>query len=125
MTLGGIVKHLAWVENFWLTTVFAGSAPGEPWESADWDADADWEWHSAASDTPETLWALWQREVELADAVITQRRDADAMSLRSVGHPDPKPVSLRWILIHLIEEYARHNGHADLLRESIDGATGE
>lgn len=123
MTLGGMLKHLAWVEAFWSRRVFLDQPMREPWASGGWDGDDDWDWHSAAGDSPEELWALFEGEVAAADAVYT----AAALDDRA-ARPDPhsgEQASVRWILLHLLEEYARHNGHADLIRESIDGATGD
>ena len=122
MTLGGMVKHLALVEHSWLRERFAGQGLSEPWAWVDWDADPDWDWHSAADDTPAQIWALYDAMVADADAVIAGARldDLSAQTSRA-----GEPFSLRWILLHLIEENARHNGHADLIRESIDGAVGE
>ena len=122
MTLGGMVKHLAVVENSWLRERFTGEGLSEPWRSVDWDADWDWEWHSAADDTPEDIWALYDEMVADADAVIAAHGLDDVCAVPSRSG---EQMSLRWILLHLIEEYARHNGHADLIRESIDGQTGE
>ena len=126
MTLGGILKHMACVESGWFSRSLHGRDREPPWDTVDWDADPDWDWHSAADDTPEQLFALWQ------DAMDRSRsRVADALSDGGLGRlaqrtwPDGRAPSLRWILVHMIEEYARHNGHADLLRESIDGQTGE
>ncbi|MDF1603336.1 DinB family protein [Nocardioides sp. YIM 152315] len=123
MTLGGMVKHLGLVEDNWLREVFLGEEPSEPWRSIDWGADYDWDWHSARDDSPEQIWALYDEMVSGADAIIADAAldDLSAKSSRGTG----EPFSLRWILLHLIEEYARHNGHADLIRESIDGETGE
>ncbi|HEU5035751.1 MAG TPA: DinB family protein [Nocardioides sp.] len=123
MTLGGMVKHLALVENSWLREVFLGEPLSEPWRSVDWDADWDWDWHSAKADGPEEIWALYDAMVADADTVLAgaQLADLSAKPSRRTG----EHFSLRWILLHLIEEYARHNGHADLIRESIDGQTGE
>jgi hypothetical protein len=122
LTLGGMVKHLAYVENWWFGTNLAGVTT-EPWASVDWHADEDWDWHSAADDTPEQLWALWAAEVAAADAII---RDSDLDRLTVRKHPRTgEGLSLRWMLVHLIEEYARHLGHADLIRESIDGSVGD
>jgi uncharacterized protein DUF664 len=122
MTLGGMVKHLGLVENSWLRERFAGDGLSEPWASTDWDADWDWDWHSAVDDSPEQIWALYERMVAEADAVIAGAQLDDLSVEKS---REGEPFSLRWILLHLIEEYARHNGHADLIRESIDGQTGE
>lgn len=126
MTLGGMVKHLAYVEDAWFSQWLHGRDRNSPWDTVDWDADPDWEWHSAADDSAEQLLALWQRAVDrsrslVADALGT--RGLDQLSVRT--WPDGRAPSLRWILCHMIEEYARHNGHADLIRESIDGSTGE
>jgi hypothetical protein len=123
MTLGGMVKHLALVENSWLREVFLGESMSEPWASVDWAADHDWDWHSAKDDTPEQLWALYDAMVADSDAIVAaaQLDDSSAKPSRRTG----EPFSLRWILLHLIEEYSRHNGHADLIRESVDGTTGE
>ena len=123
MTLGGMVKHLALVENSWLRDVFLGEGLSEPWRSVDWDADWDWDWHSAKGDSPEQIWALYDEMIADADAVIAGAALDDHATKPSSRTGEP--MSLRWIVLHLIEEYARHNGHADLIRESIDGATGE
>ena len=119
LTLGGMLKHLARVEDHWFTEVVA---EGEnPWASVPWAA----EWQDAAQQTGDELRELW------ADRVAASRRIVDAaLETGDLGvtHPawggQARP-SLRWVLVHMIEEYARHNGHADLLRESIDGETGE
>ena len=98
-----------------------------PWDAVDWEADPDWDWDSAASRHPPMSCAgLWQDAVDrsrtlVADALVDGGLDRAA--LRTLARRTVP--SLRWILCHMIEEYARHNGHADLLRESVDGATGE
>jgi uncharacterized damage-inducible protein DinB len=126
MTLGGILKHLALVEDWWISQRLHGQGPQPLWDTVDWDADPDWDWHSAAADTPDQLRALWQDSVARSRALVTE-----ALADRGLSGParragaDGSTPSLRWILVHLIEEYARHNGHADLLRESVDGRTGE
>jgi len=126
MTLGGLLKHLAYVEDSWFSQWLHGHDRAAPWDTVDWAADNDWEWHSAAEDTPEQLMALHR------DAVTRSRRlvdeaiaDGGLDRLAERAWPDGSSPSLRWILLHMIEEYARHNGHADLLRESVDGLTGE
>ena len=63
MTLGGMLKHLAYVEDSWFSEVLLGRAPGPPWNTVDWDADHDWDWHSAAGDSPGQILALWQDAV--------------------------------------------------------------
>ncbi|MFC5813896.1 DinB family protein [Nonomuraea harbinensis] len=126
MTLGGMMKHLAYVEDHWFSIVLHGRDPNPPWDTVDWKADHDWDWHSAAEDTPEQLVKLWEETVTRSRAAVDEALAAGDLglparrTLSSGEHP-----SLRWILCHMIEEYARHNGHADLIRESIDGLTGE
>ena len=126
MTLGGMLKHMSLVEDQWFCWVLHAEQPWPPWDNVDWNADRDWDWHSAGDDTPEQLWAMWRTSVDRArervDAALADGgldRIAD-----DTTHDDPSP-SLRWIVVHMIEEYARHNGHADLIREVVDGETGE
>ena len=126
MTLGGILKHMAWVEDHWFSFFLHDRPRAEPWASVDWKADQNWEWNSAAHDTPEELRALWNRFVDTSRSCV-----ADALSTDGLGQlarrkwDNGEAPSLRWIIVHMIEEYARHNGHADLLRESVDGEVGE
>ena len=128
ITLGGLLKHLACVEDSWFTEVVAGEPAVEPWASADYQADPQWNWDSAASDSGEYLRALWTSGVNRSRAVMQAQLTRGAEAALNAAHADwqlPRPVSLRWVLVHMIEEYARHNGHADLIRESIDGQTGD
>jgi uncharacterized damage-inducible protein DinB len=115
MTLGGMLKHLTYVEDSWFNRMLHDRTPHPPWDTVDWNADRDWDWHSADEDTPEQLVALWRDSVAGGGLDQLARRT----------WPDGRAPSLRWILVHMIEEYSRHNGHADLLRESVDGQTGE
>jgi uncharacterized damage-inducible protein DinB len=122
MTLAGLLKHMALVEDHWFSVFLHGNEMAAPWRGVDWEQDPDWEWHSAGDDAPDDLRAL------LGEAVETSRRLAAGVEL---GHLSARKlrsgraVNLRWIVLHMIEEYARHNGHADLIRESIDGSVGE
>ncbi len=127
MTLGGLLKHLAMVEDNWFHVAWRDEPYHEPWASVDWEADQDWEWHSAGHDSPQELRALWDAAVERSHATVVEALASGGLDQLSARrhHLTGEPVSLRWILVHMIEEYARHNGHADLLRESVDGATGE
>jgi uncharacterized damage-inducible protein DinB len=126
LTLGGLLKHLANVEDDWFSRWLHGRDPEPPWDTVDWDADPDWDWHSAAEDSPEQLFALWQDAVARSRSLVTEAlADGGLEGLARRTWPDGRSPSLRWILVHMIEEYARHNGHADLLRESVDGLTGE
>jgi len=130
ITLGGLLKHLACVEDSWFTEVVAGQPLPEPWASTDFEADPDWTWHSAAADSGDALRALWTERVNqsraIMEAQLSQSEDTALSQTRPVLYwGDHERVSLRWVLAHMIEEYARHNGHADLIRESIDGQTGD
>ncbi len=128
MTLGGMMKHLAVVESSWFEEDFAGRELMPPFDTVDWDADRDWEWHTARDDTPEELFALFGDACRRADAVIDEALADGGVGLDGLSAAEASGggrFSLRWILVHMIEEYARHNGHADLIREAIDGQTGQ
>jgi hypothetical protein len=128
MTLGGMMKHLAIVDQSWFEDDFAGRGLMPPFDTVDWEADRDWEWHSAKDDSPEELLALFDEACRRSDAVLDTALAPGGVGLDglSVAVDDERgQFSLRWILLHMIEEYARHNGHADLIRESIDGQTGQ
>ncbi|GIH08440.1 mini-circle protein [Rhizocola hellebori] len=124
LTLGGLLKHMAAQEDYAFTVKMTGEPMGPPWNSSGWDGD--WEFTSAADDTPEELYALWDGAAErsatrLAKALANGGLD----QLVPVFWPDGRQISLRRLLCDLIEEYGRHTGHADLLREAVDGLTGE
>jgi uncharacterized damage-inducible protein DinB len=126
MTLGGMMKHLALDEVGWFGHTLAGAEYPPPYDDVDWDADPDWEWRTAADDSPEDLRALYDDCVRRADAAVDEAFSRDGLDAESVRQSSSDGAfSLRWILLHMIEEYARHNGQADLIRESIDGMTGE
>ena len=126
ITLGGLLKHLALVEDDYFSRRLLGRDLGPPWDAVDWDADPDWEWQSAADDTPGELMTLWQEAVARSRSAVTEAlADGGLDQLGRFTWPDGRAPSLRRILIDLIEEYARHVGHADLIRESVDGLTGE
>jgi uncharacterized damage-inducible protein DinB len=126
ITLGGMLKHMSRVEDYWFSERLHGRDPQPMWDAADWDADPDWDWHPADDDTPEYLRALWHEAVTRSRPLVAEALgDGGLDGLAKRPWPDGKAPSLRWILVHMIEEYARHNGHADLIRESVDGSTGE
>jgi len=127
MTLGGLLKHLALVEDNWFSVVLLGNPDAEIWQPVDWESDPDWEWRTAADDSPEFLRDLFDESVDTSNRIIREVLDADGLDRLSVkeSRRENGHFSLRWIILHMIEEYAQHNGHADLLRESIDGRTGE
>jgi uncharacterized damage-inducible protein DinB len=122
LTLGGMVKHLAFVEDWWFGRTLLDDQDSM-WAAVDWEADNDWDWHSAADDTPEELWVLWEAAVERSRTAVASDPDPDREALRT--RPGHDPFTLRWILAHMVQEYARHNGHADLIRQSIDGQVGD
>jgi uncharacterized damage-inducible protein DinB len=126
LTLGGLLKHMAAVEEGWFSRCLNDDPEVPPWDSVDWESDPDWDFHSAALDSPDQLLSLWGGAVDRSRRAVEdalQRGGLDQAGLRLRN--DGRSPSLRWILCHMIEEYARHNGHADLLREAIDGETGE
>ena len=126
ITLGGLLKHLAYVEDYWFSQRLHGQDRRPPWDTVDWKADPDWDWHSAAQDSPEQLLSLWQAAVDRSRSLAAEALADEGLDrLARRAWNDGRAPSLRWILVHMIEEYARHNGHADLLRESVDGLTGE
>ena len=122
LTLAGLLKHLALVEDDWVQVRFCGRPEPEPWARAPWEQDRDWEFHSAVDDDPDALRALYRDACARSGSAPA----GVALDALSVGRDrGGRPWSLRWVLTHLLEETARHNGHADLLREAIDGAVGE
>ena len=126
LTLGGLLKHLAFVEDFQSTVKLSGQAPGEPWNGVDWDAEPEWPFTSAADDSPDELYALWESAVERARARLgAAMADGGLDQLIHVSDDEGRHASLRRLVCDLIEEYGRHTGHADLLREAVDGLVGE
>jgi hypothetical protein len=125
LTLGGLLKHLALVEDYQSTVKMTGEPLGEPWASLGMDEDdPEWEFTSAAADTPDELYALY-------DGAVRRYRERVATKIEAGGGLDgPVAVgggefNLRRLMFDLVEEYGRHTGHADLLREAMDGRTGE
>lgn len=125
ITLGGLLKHLANVEDDYFSVRLLGRDPSPPFDAVDWDADPDWDWHSAADDSPEQLMTLWRDTAARSRAVLAEALPDGGLNQLARGTGWDEKPSLRRILIDLIEEYARHVGHADLIRESIDGLVGE
>jgi hypothetical protein len=117
LSLLGIVRHMAEVERNWFRPVLGGEpmslifGAGTDWEAAFRDVDQ--------ADVTEAF-AAWQAECTRARTLVAAAPSLDVRGFRLRGY-----VGLRWVLTHMIEEYARHNGHADLIRESLDGVTGE
>jgi uncharacterized damage-inducible protein DinB len=126
LTLGGLLKHMALVEEQWFSVWLAGGEYGPPWDAIDWKATPDWEFETAADDPPEQLRAQWRAAVERSREVTARALAEDGPGqVAKRADSEGRSPSMRWILCHMVEEYSRHNGHADLIRESIDGLTGE
>ncbi len=121
LTLGRLLAHVAFVEDHWFHASFAGQPLPDPWHDADFDADPDWEMTWGEGRSHEELVARFSESVERSRAAV---RDASSLAVTGRGEKGID-ISLRWILVHMIEEYARHVGHADLLREAIDGQVGD
>lgn len=124
LTLAGLMKHMALVEDHSFGWKFRQAPPAEPFRSIDWDADPDWEFRTAVDDSPGQLFELW-----LAAVQRSRRRISEAAqgldTLAATQYPDGSRPSLRRLVFDMIEEYGRHVGHADLLREAVDGRVGE
>jgi len=126
VTLGGLLKHLAAVEEHTFAVKLFGRDMAPPFDTVDWDGDPDWEWHSATDDTPSALMALWEASVVRSRALVAEALAEGGLDYPGVAKwPDGRTASLRRHLIDMVEEYARHVGHADLIRESVDGLVGE
>lgn len=119
LSLLGLVRHAAESEHFWFRQVMAGENVPAGFGSSTSPASA-FDVGGADTQMVEETWEMWHAAVAFADRLV-----ATASHLEVIGNePGEGPVSLRWVLVHMVEEYARHNGHADLLREQIDGSTG-
>jgi uncharacterized damage-inducible protein DinB len=119
LTLLGLVRHMTEVERNWFRRVLAGEDPAPLYYS---DAEPDGDFDLVDDADPDEMMAAWRAECERSTKLAAQ-----APSLDTIGATlrRGEQVSLRWIMVHMIEEYARHNGHADLLRQRIDGSVGE
>src|SRR3954451_18363776 len=124
VTLAGLAKHVALVEDYYFS-LGLGEVMPQPWRDVDFDADPDWEWRTAAGDSAQELQELWE-------GAVSRSREAPSAFLVGGSADSPvgwtqwdEPPNLRRMLVDMVEEYARHTGHADLIRESIDGLVGE
>jgi uncharacterized damage-inducible protein DinB len=122
ISLLGIVRHLTEVERNWFRNRFLAEDAPSYYRS---ESDTDGDWHAGPDDTLEDAVALYRAECERARAIVRNTSSLDDESKVRIWWKNDEPVTLRWILVHMIEETARHAGHADLLRERIDGVTGE
>lgn len=123
LTLAGLLYHLSLVEEDWMEVRFAGLPDREPWAGVDWNADPNWEFRTAAQLEPEQLRSRYREACERSQQVMSNATGLDQSSAKALR--DGSHFSLRWVLLHLVEETARHAGHADFLREAIDGTVGE
>jgi hypothetical protein len=125
MTLGGLVKHMALVEQWTFGMKLLGEPLGPPFDAYDFDEDPDVEWRTAADDQPAELLELWEESTALSRRRVASVLDDGGLGALGRPWPDGRAPSLRRLLIDMIEEYARHTGHADVLREAVDGLVGE
>jgi hypothetical protein len=126
LTIGGLLKHLARAEEQMFTAKLSGAPMGPPWDTAPWDDDPEWDFNSAAGDAPGELYAIWDGTVERSRARLAAALANGGLDQAvHVSWPDGRHASLRRLVCDLIEEYGRHTGHADLLREAVDGRVGE
>jgi hypothetical protein len=126
MTLGGLIKHLALCEDCKVADFVIGGQLGAPWDAVEGMSVWEWCWRSAAADTPEELYSLWNAAVDRSRAAWQRAIDDGGLDQPSkFVWRDGRSPNLRRILVDLHDEYARHVGHADLFREAIDGLEGE
>ena len=123
LTLAGLLFHLSLVEESWMEERFSGLPARAPWGAVDWEADPDWEFRNAESVPPEELRDRYRQACERSRHVVAAASGLSQLSVEPLR--DGRRFSLRWVLLHLIEETARHAGHADMLREAVDGMVGE
>ncbi|WP_432196320.1 DinB family protein [Streptomyces sp. bgisy027] len=119
LSLLGLLRHLAGVEQAWFRRVMAGQDVPRHYRTED-DPNGEFTGAVPAPDVVAEAWATWRSEVAFAERFV-----AEAPSLDVIGNGGDEPIALRELLVHMIEEYARHNGHADFLRERIDGRVGQ
>jgi len=125
LNLLGLLRHMVEVERGWFRRCFAGlDVSPLYYGSAHPTGDPDGDMHPGESDTVQEALAAWEQEVAFARAAVDAASSFDDLSATRRDR-SPEQPNLRWIMVHMIEEYARHNGHADLLRECIDGSVGD
>ena len=129
LDLLGLVRHISGVERWWFQQALDGSDAADRWHNPEDPDDPDSDFHHRPQDTLAEAVGAWHEDVAASRRITTAHDSLDDLTAIDVGPPDNPdrygPRSLRWLLVHMIEEYARHCGHADLLRETIDGSTGD
>jgi uncharacterized damage-inducible protein DinB len=124
LAIAGLLEHLALVENNWFRVELLGAEPDPIWRDIDREADPDWEFRTAREQPVADLVALYERACAASREAVASVSSLDALSAGTSRRTGER-FNLRWILLHMVEETARHNGHVDLLREAIDGTTGD
>jgi uncharacterized damage-inducible protein DinB len=122
LTLGGLLNHLALVEDSWFRERFAGLPGQEIWAGVDWRADPDFEFRTAADLAPDELRQRYRDACARSREVVARAEGLDQLGAQA--WQDGTRWNLRWVLLHMIEETARHAGHLDIVRELLDGRTG-
>jgi hypothetical protein len=117
LTVGGVVKHLAAMEDLWFSHKLLDVPSAEPWRSAPFNQDPDWEFHSAADNSVAELRALYLSACDAGRRITAGFGSLDVLAVR--GSFGGQFVSLRWIYLHMIEETAQHRGHLDLLMDAV------
>jgi hypothetical protein len=126
LTLGGLLKHLAAQEDHAFGPKLTGGAMPPVWDANGWDGDNDWEFSSAAADSPDELYALYDAAVTRSRATLAAYVAEGGLDRQvHVAEVVGQPVNARRVVLDLVEEYGRHTGQADLLREAVDGRVGE
>jgi len=123
MTLGGLLKHMALVEDHYFTHQLLGRDYPDVWGPM--TDDEGWDWASASADSPDVPRSLWLEAVARSQAAVTEVMAGDGLDRPLAISQWSETPNLRRVMVDMIEEYARHTGHADLIRESIDGLVGE
>ena len=126
LTIGGLLRHLAFVEEHASTRRLTGQEIEGPWRTLEWDGSDDWEFGVFPDATPSELYSLWDDAVGRSRRRMQSALEGGGMDgLIELHWPDGRHASLRRLVCDLIEEYGRHTGHTDLIREAIDGRVGE
>lgn len=126
LSLGGLLKHLASAEDYAFSVKLAGEWDGENWGAWGYDESDEWFFESAANDAPDRLYAVWDEAVARSRArLVAAVQDGGLGQLVHISDSQGRHASLRRLVFDLVEEYGRHTGHADLLREAVDGRVGE
>jgi Protein of unknown function (DUF664) len=126
LTVGGLLKHLAVQEDYAALVKIAGRPMPPVWDDNGWDGDNDWEFTSASQQSPDELYAMYDAALERARSSVREALEDRGLDGDSaVTLEDGSHASVRRVLFDLLEEYGRHTGHMDLVREALDGRVGE